>query len=139
MSPSANSRTPTYKTMFATCCSVGLLHGYFCVLTNSSNVKCLLSLVFSIVVALNDFDVLVEPEDAASQQERLRHVIEQSAGDVLDADHLIGYERDTAHDEQHRTSILRDFESRVFRRCFQNTNFTISYPFSALCPLPAGS
>ena len=62
----------------------------------------------------NDADVLVEPEDAARQQERLRHIIEQSAGYVLDADHLVGYERDTAHNEQHRTSILRDFESRVF-------------------------
>ena len=74
---------------------VGLLHGYFCVLMNSSNVKCLLSFVCSMIVAFNDFDVLVEPEDATSQQERLRHVIEQSAGDVLDADYLIGYERDT--------------------------------------------
>ena len=38
------------------------------------------------IVAFNDFDVLVETEDAARQQERLRHVIEQSAGDVLDAE-----------------------------------------------------
>ena len=66
------------------------------------------------IVAFDDADVLVESEDAARQQERLRHVIEQSAGDVLDADHLIGYQRDTAHDEQHRTGILRDFESCVF-------------------------
>ena len=66
------------------------------------------------IVAFDDADVLVESEDAARQQERLRHIIEQSAGDVLDADHLIGYQRDTAHDEQHRTGILRDFESRVF-------------------------
>ena len=90
-------------------------------------------------VALNDANVLVEPEDRACQQERLRHVIEQSGCDILDADHLIGYECDTAHDEQHRTSILRDFESRVFHGRLQNTNFTISYPFSVLCPLPAGS
>ena len=91
------------------------------------------------IVAFNDFDVLVESEDGASQEERLRHVIEQSGSYVLDADHLVGYERDTAHDEQHRTSILGDFESRVFHRRFQNTIFTISYPFSVLCPLPAGS
>ena len=70
------------------------------------------------IVAFDDADVLVESEDAARQQERLRHIIEQSAGDVLDADHLIGYQRDTAHDEQHRTGILRDFESRVFHDCF---------------------
>ena len=66
------------------------------------------------IVAFDDANVLVESEDAASQQERLRHVIEQSAGYVLDADHLIGYERDAAHDEQHRTSILRDFKPCVF-------------------------
>ena len=63
------------------------------------------------IVAFDDADVLVETEDAARQQERLRHIIEQSGGYVLDADHLVGYERDTAHDEQHRTSILRDFKA----------------------------
>ena len=65
-------------------------------------------------VALDDFDVLVEPEDGACQEERLRHVIEQSGGNILDADHLVGYQRDAAHDEQHRTGILRDFKPRVF-------------------------
>ena len=58
------------------------------------------------IVAFNDFDVLVEPEDAARQQERLRHVIEQSGGYVLDADHLVGYQRNAAQNEQHRTGIL---------------------------------
>ena len=81
---------------------------------NSSKRKCLLSFVCSMIVAFNDFDVLVETEDAARQQERLRHVIEQSGGYVLDADHLVGYEGDAAHDEQHRTGILRDFKSCVF-------------------------
>ena len=66
------------------------------------------------IVAFNDFDVLVETEDAARQQERLRHIIEQSGCDILDADHLIRYERDTAHDEQHRTGILRDLKACVF-------------------------
>ena len=65
------------------------------------------------IVAFNDFDVLFEPEDATCQEERLRHVIEQSAGDVLDADHLVGYERDAAHDEQHRTGVLRDLKACV--------------------------
>ena len=65
-----------------------------------------------IFIAFDDLDVLVEAEDGACQQERLRHVIEQSGSYVLDADHLVGYERDTAHDEQHSTGILRDFESR---------------------------
>jgi hypothetical protein len=65
------------------------------------------------IVAFNDFDVLVEPEDAASQQERLRDVIEQSDSHILDADHLVGYERDAAHDEQHRTGVLRDLKACV--------------------------
>ena len=120
-----------------------VLHGgfivrVFCVLMNSSNVKCLLSLVFSIVVALDDFDVLVEPEDGASQQERLRHIIEQSGSHILDADHLVGYERDTAHDEQHRTGILRDFESRVFHR-FLNTNLEFHDFLFVFCPLSLAS
>ena len=63
------------------------------------------------IVLFDDTEILIQSEDAACQQERLRHVIEQSAGDVLDANHLVGYERDTAHDEQHRTGILRDFEA----------------------------
>ena len=29
-------------------------------------------------------------------------------------DDLISHQRDTAHDEQHRTGILRDFEALVF-------------------------
>ena len=91
------------------------------------------------IVAFDDADVLVETEDAARQQERLRHIIEQSGSNILDADHLVGYERDTAHDEQHRTSVLRDFKACVFHSRFLSTFFTISYPFSVLCPLPAGS
>ena len=96
---------------------------------NSSNVKCSESRVsfagVFMIVAFNDSDVLVEPEDRASQQERLRHIVEQPGGDVLDADHLVGYERDTAHDEQHRTSVLRDFESRVFHSVITLTSYII--------------
>ena len=33
-------------------------------------------------------------------------------------DDLIGYECDAAHDEQHRTDVLRDFEAFVFHGCF---------------------
>ena len=58
----------------------------------------------------------------ASQEERLRDVIEQSGSHILDADHLVGYDGDAAHDEQHRTGILGDSESRVFHRCFHNLN-----------------
>jgi len=63
---------------------------------------------------LDDSDVLVEAEDRAGQQERLRHVIEQPRGHIVDVDHLIRHQRDTAHDEQHRTGVLRDFEALVF-------------------------
>ena len=64
-------------------------------------------------LAFDDSDVLVEAEDAASEQERLRHIVEQTGSDIVDFDHLISYERDAAHDEQHRTGILGDFEAFV--------------------------
>ena len=57
--------------------------------------------------------ILIEAEDRASQQERLRHIVEQPRRHVVDLDHLIRHERDTAHDEQHRTSVLRDLEAFV--------------------------
>ena len=71
---------------------------------------------------INDSDILVEPEDGACQEERLRHVIEQTSSHVVDLDHLIGHERDAAHDEQHRTGVLRDFKAVVFHgiRCFSH-------------------
>ena len=77
------------------------------------------------IVAFNDSDVLVEPEDRASQQERLRHIVEQPGGHIVDFDHLISHERDTAHDEQHRTSVPRDFESRVFHSVITLTSYII--------------
>ncbi len=76
------------------------------------------------VVVFDDADVLVETEDGAGKEERLSDVVEQPIGDVVDVDDLIGYERDAAHDEQHRTGILRDFEARVFHGIFLNTNCT---------------
>ena len=60
---------------------------------------------------VNNSDVLIQSEDRASEQERLRHIIEQSASHVVDLDHLIRHQRDAAHDEQHRTGVLRDFEA----------------------------
>ena len=63
---------------------------------------------------INDSDILIQSEDRPCQQERLRHVVEQPACHVVDLDHLIGHERDTAHDEQYRTGVLRDFEPFVF-------------------------
>jgi hypothetical protein len=63
------------------------------------------------VMLINDSKILIEPEDGACQQERLRHIIEQPASHIVDLDHLISHERDAAHDKQHRTGILRDFEA----------------------------
>ena len=57
--------------------------------------------------------ILVEAEDRACQQERLRHVVEQPSRNIGDLDHLIRHECNAAHDEQHRTGILRDFEAIV--------------------------
>ena len=64
--------------------------------------------------------ILVEAEDRAGQQERLRHVVEQPRRHVVDLDHLIRHERDAAHDEQHRTGVLRDFKAFVV---FHGNNF----------------
>ena len=70
-----------------------------------------MSLMFSFMVVFGyDSNVLVEAEDRAGEQKRLRHIIEQPARYI----DLISHQRDTAHDEQHRTGILRDFEALVF-------------------------
>ena len=66
------------------------------------------------IVAFNDFDVLVEPEDAACQEERLRDIVEQAGGHIIDFDHLVSYEGDATHDEQHRTGVLRNLKACVF-------------------------
>ena len=46
--------------------------------------------------------------------DRLRHIVEQTGSHIVYFDHLISYECDAAHDEQHRAGILRDFEGCVF-------------------------
>ena len=69
---------------------------------------------------INNSNVLIQSEDRSCEQERLRHVIEQPTRYVIDLDHLICHQRDTAHDEQYRTGVLRDFEAFVFhglRQC----------------------
>ena len=63
---------------------------------------------------VDDSDVLVEAEDRAGQQERLRDIIEQSRSYVVDMYYLVSYKCDTARNEQHRTGVLRDFEALVF-------------------------
>ena len=73
-----------------------------------------MSLIIPLMVMFSDdSDILVESEDRAGQQERLRHVIEQPRRHVVDLDHLISHQRDAAHDEHHRTGILRDLEALV--------------------------
>ena len=67
-----------------------------------------------VFIAFDDSDVLVESEDGACQQERLCHIVEQASGYIVDFDYLISHECDTAHDEQHRTGILRDFKALFF-------------------------
>ncbi len=75
------------------------------------------------VLLFDDADVLVEAEDGAGKEEGLGNVVEQTGGDVVDVDDLVGHERDAAYDEQHRTDVLRDFKSCVFHsiRCFVYT------------------
>ena len=62
---------------------------------------------------INDSNILVEAENRPGQQERLRHVVEQTTRHVVYFNHLISHQRDTAHDEQHRTGVLRDLEASV--------------------------
>jgi len=100
--------------MFATCCMVGLLSGYLSALRNSANVKCLLSLVFSIDFLGDEFNIVVEAEDAGDEEEGLGDIDQQAVEDIVNHDDLISNQRNAAHDEQHRTGILRDFKSRVF-------------------------
>ena len=70
--------------------------------------------VFSIDFSCNEFNIIVEAEDAGDKQEGLGHIDQQTVGHIVDHDDLIRHERDAAHDEQHRTGILRDFKARVF-------------------------
>ena len=66
---------------------------------------------FFMIVLFNDSDILIESEDRAGQQERLRHIVEQPARHVVDLDHLVSHHHDAAHDEQHRAGVLRDFKA----------------------------
>ena len=70
---------------------------------------------------------MVQAEDGAGQQERLRHVVEQSGSHIVDADNLIGYQCDAADNEQHRTGILRDFKASVFHGIVCLSNMVQSY------------
>jgi len=83
------------------------------------------------IVLFDDSDILVEAEDRASQQKRLRHIVEQPGCHVVDLHDLIGYECDTAHDEQHRTGVLRDFEAFIVIHGLRNFNSSIFQFFNS--------
>ena len=70
--------------------------------------------MFSIDFSCDEFYIIVEAEDAGDEQEGLGDIDQQTVRHVVDHDDLIGHQRNAAHDEQHRTGILRDFKSRVF-------------------------
>ena len=74
-------------------------------------------------LADDESHVLVEAEDGACQEERLGDVVEQSCGHIVNLDDLIGHKRDAAHDEQHRTTVLRDFEAFVLHRSLHECGF----------------
>ena len=73
-----------------------------------------LIVVFSIDFLGDEFYIIVEAEDAGDEQEGLGDIDQQTVRHVVDHDDLIRHQRNAAHDEQHRTGILRDFETFVF-------------------------
>ena len=70
--------------------------------------------MFSIDFACDKFNIIVEAEDAGDEQEGLGDIDQQAVRDVVDHDDLIRNQCNAAHDEQHRTGILREFKARVF-------------------------
>ena len=70
--------------------------------------------MFSIDFLGDEFNIIVEAEDAGDEQEGLGDIDQQSVRHVVNHDDLIRNQRNAAHDEQHRTGVLRDFKARVF-------------------------
>ena len=116
--------------MFVICCMEGMFCGYFRRLQNSFTEKCsesVMSLMFFMVLFFDDSDILVEAEDGACEEERLCDIVEQSCGNVVNLDHLISHQCNAAHDEQHRTGVLRVFKVRVFHgNCLHHGSPTAS-------------
>ena len=88
-----------------------------------------LSCVFFIDFSCDEFYIIVEAEDAGDEQEGLGNIDQQSVRHVVNHDDLIRHQRNAAHDEQHRTGVLRDFKACVFhsvveRIFFLNTNLS---------------
>ena len=82
-----------------------------------------LSCVFSIDFLCDEFYIIVEAEDAGDEQEGLCDIDQQTTGHVVDHDDLIRNQRNAAHDEQHRTGVLRDFKARVFHSLLHHHGF----------------
>ena len=82
-----------------------------------------LSCVFSIDFLCDEFYIIVEAEDAGDEQECLGDIDQQSVRHVVDHDDLIRNQRNAAHDEQHRTGVLRDFKARVFHSLLHHHGF----------------
>ena len=85
-------------------------------------------LLWPAIVTGDEADILVEAEDRACQQERLRDVVEQPRSDVGDRHDLIRHEGDAARDEQHRTGVLGNLESLVVFHGIRRILFVINYP-----------
>ena len=82
-----------------------------------------LSCVFSIDFSCDEFYIIVEAEDAGDEQEGLGNIDQQSVRHVVNHDDLIRHQRNAAHDEQHRTGVLRDFKARVFHSVVERKIF----------------
>ena len=82
-----------------------------------------LSCVFSIDFSCDEFYIIVEAEDAGDEQEGLGDIDQQTVRHVVDHDDLIRNQRNAAHDEQHRTGVLRDFKARVFHSLLHHHGF----------------
>ena len=82
-----------------------------------------LSFVFSIDFSCDEFNIIVEAEDAGDEQEGLSDIDQQTVRHVVDHDDLIRYQRNAAHNEQHRTGVLRDIKARVFHSVVERKFF----------------
>ena len=101
--------------------NIEIIPQFFCELQDFFGTIRLLAVFMQL--AVDESHILVEAEDGASQEERLGDVIEQSGDHIVNLDDLIGHKRDAAHDEQHRTTVLRDFEAFVLHRSLHECGF----------------
>ena len=83
------------------------------------------------IVLSDDTEILIQSEDRACEQERLRHVVEQPARHVVDLDHLVSHHHDAAHDEQHRAGVLRDFKAFLV---FHGFDVSLFYLYTIVPP-----